>query len=46
MMSLGQKVIALGVILVMDLLLFLFSPLLAIIGVVGSLPLAIVIFKR
>ena len=46
MMSIGQKVVALGVILVMDLLMFLFSPLLGVVGLVGSLPLALVIFKR
>lgn len=46
MMSIGQKAIALGVILVMDLLVFLFSPLLGVVGLVASLPLALVIFKR
>lgn len=45
-MSLGQKVVALGVILVMDLLVLLFSPLLGVIALVASLPLAFVILKR
>lgn len=46
MMSLGQKVVALGVILLMDVLVLLFSPLLGIIALVASLPLALVILTR
>lgn len=46
MMSLGQKVVALGVILLMNLVAFLFSPLLGIIGLVGSAPLALLILQR
>lgn len=46
MMSIGQKMIALGVILVMDLLMLYFSLVLGVLALVGSIPLAVAIFKR
>lgn len=46
MMSLGQKVVALGVILLMDALALYFSPLLGVLALFGSAPLAYAIFRR
>lgn len=46
MMSLGQKLIALGVILVMNLVAFLLAPLFGVLALAASLPLALVILKR
>jgi hypothetical protein len=46
MMSIGQKVIALGVMLGMNLVAFLITPLFGVLALAASLPLALVILKR
>lgn len=46
MLSLGQKLIAIGTILVIELAMFLFSPLLGILGLFAAGPLAAVILTR
>jgi hypothetical protein len=46
MLSVVQKVVALGVILLMNVLVLLFSPVLGVLGLFASLPLAVVILRR
>lgn len=46
MMSLGQKLIAITMILFLELLAFLLSPILGILGLFVVIPLAIMILKR
>lgn len=46
MLSLGQKLVAIGTILLLVVVLFVFSPLLGIIGLIASAPLALAILAR
>jgi hypothetical protein len=46
MLSLGQKVVAVGTILLLDVVLFVFSPLLGVIGLFASAPLALALLAR
>ncbi len=46
MMSLGQKLIAIGMILFLELLAFFFVPIIGIVGLFVAIPMAILILKR
>lgn len=46
MLSLGQKLLAIGTILVLELALFVFSPLLGLLGLFAAAPLAVAILTR
>lgn len=46
MLSLGQKLVAIGTILFIEIVAFVFSPLLGLIGLFAAAPLAVMILKR
>lgn len=46
MMSLGQKMIAIGMILFLELVAFLFFPIVGIIGLFFAIPMGFLILKR
>ena len=46
MLSLGEKLIALGMLLFLELVAFLFFPIVGIIGLFFAVPMAVLILKR